>query len=205
VSVATDTRTTETVILLVRHGATEWTHQRRLQGRTDIGLSAAGLADAAALAPLVAEWRPTSIVSSPLSRAHGTAEALRAGLPEDARPDIRIDDAWSEHGLGEWEGLTEAQIGPDAARWRAGALVPPGGEDGATTRARVRRGLEAVAALGGPVLVVTHGGIIRAALAETVGLAARNLEPVGAPSLTALVVGPAGTRLARFNVVPARR
>lgn len=204
-AVPDDASVRETTILLVRHGATPWTHERRLQGRADIGLSPAGVDDAEALAPLVAAWRPASIVSSPLSRARGTADIIRHALPESARPGVRIDEAWSEHGLGEWEGLTEAEIGPDCARWRAGALVPPGGEDAAVTRTRVRRGLDAAAALDGPVLVVTHGGIIRAALAETVGLAADRLDPVAAPSLTVLLMGRGGARLSRYNLGPPQR
>lgn len=148
----------------------------------------------------MAQWRPASIVASPLSRARSTATILSRALPAVRRPGIVVDEAWTEHTLGEWEGLTEAEIGPDCARWRAGLLVPPGGEAPEATRARVRRGLAAAAALPGPVLVVTHGGIIRAALAETVGLTSDRLEPVAAPSLTVLGVGPNGARLSRYNV-----
>ena len=49
-----------TTLLLVRHAATPWTRERRLQGRTDIDLSDAGRADAAALRPLVERWPPAS-------------------------------------------------------------------------------------------------------------------------------------------------
>lgn len=179
-----------TTLLLVRHGATAWTRDRRLQGRTDIDLCDAGRADVAALGPAVAAWAPRSLVVSPLRRTRTTAallaDALRgAGAPV---PEPVIDEDWTEHGLGRWEGLTPSEIGADYGRWRAGQLTPPGGEPPSDIRARVTEAVRRAAARPGPVLVVTHGGTIRAALATCVGLEADRVEPVAAPSLTVLDV-----------------
>jgi len=183
-----------TTILLVRHGATEWNRIQRMQGRSDVDLSDVGRADAAALAPLVAAWRPQTLVVSPLRRAASTA-ALLSDLPPI------VDDAWIEHGLGEWEGCTPDVIGSDYARWRAGQVIPPGGEPAEQIRARVTNAVRRAAARPGPVLVVTHGGTIRAVLDRFVGLAAGRLDAVEAPSLTVIdVVDADAARLKRFNL-----
>ena len=183
-----------TALLLVRHGPTAWTAERRLQGRTDVDLSAAGRDEALRLRPVVDEWMPRRAVVSPLSRTRSTATILTGLEPQ-------VDERWAEASLGEWEGRTPDALGADYARWRAGALVPPGGETLAELSSRVADAARDAAALEGPVLVVTHGGVVRAALAHFVGLTADRIEPVAAPSLTVLDVDPAsGTaRLVRFN------
>lgn len=183
-----------TALLLVRHGATSWTAERRLQGRTDIDLTAKGRADAAALRDAVSVWAPSSVVASPLLRARSTASAL-----SDLEPSI--DERWAEATLGEWEGRVPAEIGPDYTEWRAGRLVPPGGESAAALRARIEGAVADAARRPGPVLVVTHGGTIRAVLARYIGLTADLIEPVAAPSLTAIDVQHDGSaRLVAFNV-----
>lgn len=187
-----------TTLLLVRHGATAWTHERRLQGRTDVDLSDAGRRDVAALVPAVVPWAPRTVLVSPLARARSTAAILAAALPETV--EHVVDERWAEHSLGEWEGRTPDEIGPDYALWRAGDLVPPGGEPVAATRARVTAAVQDAAAHPGPVLVVTHGGIVRAVLDTCLGLPSRRLVPAAAPSLTAVDVEPDGVRLRAFNV-----
>lgn len=188
-----------TAVLLVRHGATAWTGERRLQGRTDVDLSEQGRADVRALAPAVAAWAPRTVVVSPLARARSTAAILVSGW--DAAPEPLVDDRWAEHGLGDWEGRTPDEIGPEYARWRAGEVVPPGGEPAASTRDRVAAALHDAAALPGPVLVVAHGGVVRAALDVGLGLGAAHLVPAGAPSLTVLDVESGRARLRHYNVV----
>lgn len=168
-----------TTLLLVRHGATEWNQIRRMQGRSDIDLSERGRADVTALAALIAAWRPQTLIVSPLVRAVSTA-ALISDVP------AIVDERWIEHGLGEWEGCTPDTIGADYSRWRAGTLIPPGGEPAAAIRARVTDAVRAASEHPGPVLVVTHGGTIRAVLDRFVGLNADSIHPVAAPSLTVL-------------------
>lgn len=184
-----------TALLLVRHGPTDWTAERRLQGRTDIDLSTAGRSEAARLRAMVDEWMPQTVVASPLARTRSTAAIL-----SDLEP--VLDDRWAEASLGEWEGRTPEALGDDYARWRAGMLVPPGGETGAALGFRVAEAAHEAATHPGPVLVVTHGGVIRAALAHFVGLTADRIEPVAAPSLTVIDVSEASgaARLLRFNV-----
>ncbi len=190
-----------TSLLLVRHGSTPWTAERRLQGRTDIALDERGRAETVALRALVEPWAPTALLVSPAARAMETAELLRSGPLGTlvARPDERLLEA----GLGEWEGRLPEELGPDYAAWRAGALVPPGGEPRELVAARIAAVLDDAASLQGPVLVVTHGGVIRAALDRLVGLRTAHLSPVAAASLTVVEVDQQHGRLRHYNLSAA--
>ncbi|MGO1397455.1 MAG: histidine phosphatase family protein [Brevibacterium yomogidense] len=159
-------------VALIRHGETAWNGERRLQGQKDIALSAAGRGQARSLAAAIAAVAPDRVVVSGLRRTAETAQEL--GLEPDAC-DSRLDEA----SLGEWEGRYSADIRADSpeayAAWRAGRLTPPGGESFEQLTSRVTAGLLGAAAdcaeAGGEALViVTHGGPVRAMLAELVGL-----------------------------------
>lgn len=201
-------------VLLVRHGETEWNGQGRLQGRRDIALSAAGRTDARALAPSLLPYRPRLVVTSALRRTRETAEAL--GAPS-GRADARLDEAH----LGRWEGESSAALAaadPVAFRdWRAGLLRPPGGESFDELTARV---LDAVAQAVGEtaeagersLLIVTHGGPVRALLQRTVGLDPALTVPAHPASLSVLEVDEekeltarGACRLRLFNHAPSAR
>ncbi|MGN6692799.1 MAG: histidine phosphatase family protein, partial [Aquihabitans sp.] len=92
------------MIVLVRHGATEWSTSRRHTGRTDIPLNDEGRAQAAALAPALAGLQPDRVLTSPLSRARETC-AL-AGFGDRAEVDERLIE-WD---YGAAEGRTTAEI-----------------------------------------------------------------------------------------------
>jgi probable phosphoglycerate mutase len=99
-----------TCILLVRHGQTEWNRIERFRGRADVPLNETGLAQAEATGQrMAAEWQPTAIYSSPLSRSVKTAQAIAKhfDLPVQIHPGLADID------YGEWQGLT-----PDEARQR---------------------------------------------------------------------------------------
>lgn len=144
---------------LLRHGATAWNAEHRLQGRADQPLTAAAQAWLQART-LPARPAFSRIVSSPLLRARQTAAALR--LPAE------IEGALVEMDWGGYEGRTVAEL--RAAHGAAFAadedrgldLQPPGGE---SPRAVQRRLLPWLASLDRPTLAVTHKGVIRALLA----------------------------------------
>ncbi|HEX5597119.1 MAG TPA: bifunctional RNase H/acid phosphatase [Micromonosporaceae bacterium] len=153
---------TATRLLLVRHGATELTAQRRYSGRGDVPLSASGREQARATAGRVAELAPAlaAVVTSPLSRCVATAEAISAatgGVSVVVEPDLVECD------FGAWEGRTFAEVRaqwPDEMTdWLAStAVAPPGGESFVEVAARVRRALSGLLATypGRPVAVVSH-------------------------------------------------
>lgn len=190
-------------LLLVRHGESEWNSIRRLQGQADIALSERGQAQALALKQTVAELAPDKVATSDLVRARVTAELL--GFPAaELRPDLR------ENAVGDWTGQSIADLvaaDPDGyAGWRAGTYAPPGGESWADFRNRTRAAVLSLAQeTASTLLVVAHGGVIRALLESFLGLKPRRIIPVGPASLTILRRqgdDPADMRLELFNYNP---
>ncbi|MFI7698989.1 bifunctional RNase H/acid phosphatase [Nonomuraea sp. NPDC049480] len=129
-----------TSLLLLRHGETELSVERRFSGLGDPELTPNGLAQAAAAAERLSRepYRPDVIVTSPLKRARQTAAAVaeRTGL------DVEVDDDLREADFGAWEGHTFTEVQrkwpAELAAWLADPeAAPPGGESFATTARRV--------------------------------------------------------------------
>jgi probable phosphoglycerate mutase len=145
-------------LALLRHGATAWNAEKRLQGRADISLSEAVRA-AFSARRIPAAYQNRTWFVSPLLRARQTAEAL--GLQAAvAAPLIEMD--W-----GAYEGstLTELQVRHGAAftanEARGLDLQPPGGESPRQVQQRLLPWLHALRSDAG---AVTHKGVIRAML-----------------------------------------
>jgi 2,3-bisphosphoglycerate-dependent phosphoglycerate mutase len=149
-----------TTILLVRHGETDWNRNRRVQGHTDVPLNETGRQQARTLAMELADEKLAAVYSSDLARAHETAIIVAGSrsLPVSMLPGLR------EKHFGTWEGLTDAEVlirFPDAHE--------TGWGDGETTEEMTDRVLATVREIaaanpGACVLVVTHGGPMRAVL-----------------------------------------
>lgn len=161
------------VIWLIRHGETEWSISGRHTGRTDLPLTAAGLARAATLAPRVAGIDAGLVLASPLQRARDTAEA--AGLAPE------LDDDLVEWDYGAWEGRTTAEIRAEAhdPGWLVwDHPVPPGATPGEQVvdvgdRAdRVIARCRPVLAGGRDCILVAHGHVLRILTARWLGLPA---------------------------------
>ncbi|MCP5433104.1 MAG: histidine phosphatase family protein [Alphaproteobacteria bacterium] len=141
----------------IRHAATAWNAEHRIQGHTDVPLSAEGRASLAGCR-LPADLLPATWFVSPLARARETAELL--GIVE-----ARVEPRLIEMSFGEWEGLTTKEI--RAREPRGGGplgLRPPGGESSEEVVARLAAFLRSEAGRKGPFGAVTHLGIVRAAL-----------------------------------------
>jgi probable phosphoglycerate mutase len=162
-----------TRIILWRHGQTEWNVDNRVQGQTDVELSAVGQQQAKESAVRLAARRPDIIASSDLRRAADTATALSAlvGLP------IRYDERFRERFFGDWQGLTHPEIiarWPDAhARWRAGEPVGEAGiEELDALAKRMAAALQELVTQAAPnttIVVATHGGVARHGAAALLG------------------------------------
>lgn len=128
-----------TTTLLLRHGATELSAERRFSGRTDIALTKEGTRQAGLAARRLAATAGVDvIVTSPLQRARRTAEAVAeaTGAP------MIVDDDLAEADFGHWQGLSFAEASqrwPDElAAWLASPdAAPPGGESFAMVALRV--------------------------------------------------------------------
>jgi broad specificity phosphatase PhoE len=149
-------------LILLRHGETEWSRAGRHTGSTDVPLTAAGEAAAAALAPVLARRDVRAAFTSPLQRAARTA-AL-AGLADAQRdPDLR------EWDYGGYEGVTTSQIReqrPGWYLWRDGVIPSDADHPGETVQqvgARADAVLRRVTPLlaGGDVALVSHGHMLR--------------------------------------------
>ncbi len=170
-------------IVLWRHGRTAWNAERRFQGQSDIELDEEGRAQAQRAANLLVHLTPNRIVSSDLSRAFATAQALAAltGLEVVADPRLR------ETFAGEWEGLRRPELladyGDELARWASDSYARPGGGE---TRVEVaERMVEAIDAYvselpaRGTLIVATHGGSARAAIGALLELPPENWGCLG--------------------------
>ena len=148
-----------TRIYLVRHGETDWNRARRIQGSTDIPLNATGRDQAATTGRLLARREWSAIIASPLSRAFETAQII-AGEVGLAAP--LVNDALVERNYGDAEGLDYTTI---EARYPNNAPVP-GREEREAVAARVVPAIMQLAEQypGQDIIVVSHGGVIRAVL-----------------------------------------
>jgi broad specificity phosphatase PhoE len=161
-----------TTLLLARHGESDWNLAKRWQGFADRPLTGRGRQQAEELADRLEGTELDAVYSSDLQRARDTAEvvARRRGLTVSTTPDLREVD------VGEWSGLTRAEAEarfPEAyARWLQGGEGWEEGETYEQLAARVLNATERIAAAhdGSRVLVVAHGGTIRAIHAAALGV-----------------------------------
>jgi probable phosphoglycerate mutase len=165
------------LVAVLRHGPTEWTSARRLQGRADVELSPLGRA-------VVGSWRlPARIVArswltSPLRRCVETASILRLAHP--GAPTARVESRLIEMSYGDWEGHTLAALraadgAAVAARESLGLdFQAPGGESPRAVQDRLRRLLGELADGPGDILAIAHKGVIRALYALATGWDMRN-------------------------------
>jgi broad specificity phosphatase PhoE len=110
------------VLLLIRHGETEWSATRRHTGNTDVELTERGRAQARALQPLLATIEPAAVVTSPRRRAMETCRL--AGFADRAR----VDDRLVEWDYGDAEGRTTAEMREEIPGWSVWTHPLPGGE-----------------------------------------------------------------------------
>jgi len=166
-------------LVLVRHGESEWNAANIIQGHLGPGLSALGKDQADAVS---AELRhrfgdASLIVCSDLERVTETAQPYR----QESNLPVIVDPRWREIDNGAWSGKTHAQVAQEfpeefAAARRREDIPRGGGETFAQLRERVAGAVhDRVAAERSPepvvtVVVFTHGGPIRVATADALGL-----------------------------------
>jgi broad specificity phosphatase PhoE len=158
------------LILLVRHGATEWSENGQHTGRTDLPLIPKGVRQADRLPPLLAtlsEGGLPLVFTSPLQRASETARRAVPGV------EATVVDALEEFDYGTYEGLTAEQIEERQPGWNLFEHGCPGGESLNQAVARCDGFIAKLerTARGRPVIVFTHGHLSRILTTRLVGLA----------------------------------
>lgn len=161
-------------VVVVRHGATEWSRSGQHTGTTDLPLLPDGEDDGRRLRPVLADRPITHAFVSPLQRARRTAEL--AGLLDGA-VDARIEPDLVEVDYGGYEGRTTKEISADLGRpwslWADGTVAGDSpGETLDQVADRVDRVLDRVRPLlgGGDVVLVAHGHVLRILTARWLGL-----------------------------------
>ncbi len=202
----------ETSFWLIRHALVAEDARAVLYGVMDVPLCETTLLEQApmyrALAarlPKQAEWLVT-----PLSRTRRTAESIFAqGYP---RTDLGVEPGLIEQSLGDWQGLPHHELPaklayPAHAFWPlAGNEKPPNGESMAEVIARVGMAMERLAETraGRDVVIVSHGGAIRGAIAHALAIGPDNALHISIQnlSLTRLQRTPDGWRVQCVNELP---
>jgi broad specificity phosphatase PhoE len=187
-------------LLLLRHGTTSAV--RAAAFPLDEGLDDRGRAEAHALRAHLPSG--AVVLRSPARRAAETAAAL-------GHPTAPVDEGLREAGFGSWAGrvladLHAADPEPVVAWMTDPAFTPPGGESLEDLAARVGAWMATRAGDAAPLVAVTHGGVVRAAIAVALGAPASAAWRIDVTpgSLTELHAHDGRWRLVRANWTPTR-
>ncbi len=202
----------ETSFWLIRHALVAENARAFLYGVMDVPLCEPTLLEQAPMYRSLAARlpRPADWLVTPLSRTRRTAEAIFAhGYPGT---DLLVEPELIEQSLGEWQGLPHAELPPKLrhpphAFWPlSGNEKPPGGESMAEVIARVGSAMERLAEThaGREVVIVSHGGAIRGAIAHALRIGPDNALHMSIQnlSLTRLQRLPEGWRVQCVNELP---
>lgn len=159
------------LVLLVRHGATEWSENGRHTGRSDLPLTDLGVAQATAVGPVIVrllDGASPMVFTSPLQRAAHTAELAMPGV------EATVVDSLAEYDYGQYEGKTSTEILAMDPAWDLFTTGCPGGEGPHQVAARCDSfgaKLERIAG-GRAVVAFTHGHLSRILTARLLALPA---------------------------------
>lgn len=162
---------TPSLVLLVRHGATDWSVSGQHTGRTDLPLTPQGEDQARRIGPVIQSWlgdQQPVVYTSPLQRAARTAELA---MPRHRAEPV---DALVEFDYGHHEGLTTTQILERDPEWNLFASGCPGGESIMQVTARCDSFIAKLerTASGRAVVAFTHGHLSRLLTTRLLGLPA---------------------------------
>jgi len=155
-------------LILVRHGQTLWNREKRVQGVSDIALSNRGMAQVDNLARSLRNEKIDTIISSPLTRAVQTAEAINYyhNLP------IEYEEDLMELNMGDFEGMAFQEMitnhGDLLERWvrDPSSLVIPGGESLVELQERAWGVVERVVGKSETTLLAAHNFTIMTILCK---------------------------------------
>jgi broad specificity phosphatase PhoE len=152
-------------IVLIRHGATEWSVAGRHTGRTDVPLTDEGREGARLIAAWLHDRDFELVMSSPLQRAADTCKL--AGMGDRAR----IEPELREWDYGEYEGRTTQEIRSEVPDWTVWTHGAPNGERADDVGRRADRVVETIRATQDDVAIFSHGHFLRVLAARWCGFA----------------------------------
>ncbi len=164
--------------ILIRHGETPWTKERRYQGSADTTLTKEGERQIKRFVTAVRRYDPDLIFSSSLKRAKQSANILAYPLGKR----LKIDQRLNELSFGVWEGKTADELvqenDPAFAQWIKGEIfTPEGGESIISFEKRVTSFINDCRKKhdNKKMIIVTHGGVIRMFIKVILDLPVKNL------------------------------
>lgn len=189
------------IFYLVRHGTTQYNLENRFQGHLDIPLSNQGIEQAKKLADYLKDKKIDAIYTSDLKRAVQTAEYIAAAKSMKYRllPSLREVD------VGELEGLRWHEVKKEYPDWVEKQHVHgyPGGETRIEIERRVSNLWDSVVKRhkGDGVVLVTHGGIIKALICQILGISQEDRSNfiVDNASVSTIIVADSGAKLKMLN------
>ncbi len=196
-----------TTFLLVRHADHDWVG-RGFAGRLpEVSLNAKGHAQALQLVQRLRGQPLDAIYCSPQPRTRQTARPLA----ESRGLEILVEQAFDEVDLGEWQGRTFGEVRHQEAwrHWleRRGSAQPPGGEAFAQVPLRAMAGLRKLLSRHPDryVMIVSHGDVLKAMIADVLGLSLDRLESfdIAPASVSVLAMGEGWAQLRLLNAVGA--
>ena len=198
-----------TIVVLARHGRTEWHHGNRYTGSTDLPIDDVGLRQADQLRDWAEDFAPDALWSSPMLRARQTAAPAAEALGLQPIVDARLREV--DFGTAEGRMLGELPV----AVAKAFELDPvgnhfPGGEDPAAAADRVYEAFQQIGTeyAGQKVLVVAHNTLIRLLTCRVLGLELRDyrrlLPALGPAALVRFRWQPDTVGLEAYNIPAVR-
>jgi 2,3-bisphosphoglycerate-dependent phosphoglycerate mutase len=179
------------ILVIVRHGQSEWNLQNLFTGETDVELTAKGRREACVAGNKLIGSNFSHAFTSVLSRAIETLRLILEGMGEPDCP-VSRDRALNERNYGQLQGLNKGEVAEQygkeqVALWRRSYSVrPPGGESLADTAARVlpyfHSSIEPLLRGGEGVLIVAHGNSLRALMMWLEGISEEAIAEVDLPT-----------------------
>jgi len=146
-------------IYIIRHGETQWNREEVFRGTKDVPLNETGKKQAERVGLYFSHMPVDRIISSPLSRALQTAEAVS----KTTNATVDTMEEFTDVNFGIWEGLTLSEVEErfplDFSLWKASPdkLRIENGETLAMVRDRIRTGLANIACgREDTIIIVTH-------------------------------------------------
>jgi broad specificity phosphatase PhoE len=169
--------TMKQTLLLIRHGQTSWNVEHRLPGQIPgVELTETGRQQAVRLASALTDIPISSIISSPLERAHETARIIA----HQYKLEIQFEPDLMDIELGHWTGQSYDELSKNDPAWKAFVKDPTVGPDDVETFLHVQE--RAVAAverwrkldsIGAYPAFVAHADVVKLLIAHYTGLEAR--------------------------------